>query len=314
MLRFIAKRLAFMALALVCVALITFTLMQMAPGNFLDIQILSSSLQTDVVSSRETIGRWEQRYGLDQPKHIQFFRFMKGMVTLDLGPSFQYPSLDVEEIIQKSFPVSLTLAVASVLVALIIAIPLGILAAVKQNSLWDYVAMFISMVGNAIPAYVLAVFLMLLFTLKLRVLPSGGWSEPKHMIMPVLALSLTSVAGIARYMRSSMVETLRADYIAAAWAKGGSFRNVVLNHALRNSLIPLITVVGPLLARLMVGTVFIESMFRIPGLGQYFAQAAANRDFPVLMTATVFFAFVIMTMNLIVDLLYGLLDPRIRYE
>ena len=304
-----------MVIALVFVSLLTFTLMHMAPGNFLDAKRISSGdVSGDEQASVDVIAEMEKRYGLDKPLYVQYLTYMKGMATWDMGPSFQFPQLHIEEIIGKAFPVSLTLAIFSVALSIIIAVPLGILAAVKQNTIWDYLSMFLSMIGNSIPAYVLAVFLILLFSLKLHWLPTAGWTEPKHVIMPVLALGLGSVGGIARYMRTSMVEALRQDYIAAAWAKGGSFTKVVLGHALRNSLIPLITVVGPQLARLMVGTVFIESMFRVPGLGSYFTLAANTRDYPLLMTSSVFFAFVIMAMNLVVDLMYGFLDPRIRFE
>jgi peptide/nickel transport system permease protein len=304
-----------MVIALVFVSLLTFILMHMAPGNFLDAKRISSGdVSGDEQASVDVIAEMEKRYGLDKPLYIQYLTYMKGMATWDMGPSFQFPQMDIQEIIAKAFPVSLTLALFSVALSIIIAVPLGILAAVKQNTVWDYCSMFLSMIGNSIPAYVLAVFLILFFSLKLHWLPTAGWTEPKHVIMPVLALGLGSVGGIARYMRTSMVEALRQDYIAAAWAKGGSFTRVVLGHALRNSLIPLITVVGPQLARLMVGTVFIESMFRVPGLGSYFTLAANTRDFPLLMTSSVFFAFVIMMMNLVVDLMYGFLDPRIRFE
>lgn len=304
-----------MLVALVFVSLLTFTLMHMAPGNFLDAKRFSSGdVSGDEQASVDVVAEMEKRYGLDKPLYVQYLTYMKGMATWDMGPSFQFPQLHIEEIIAQAFPVSLTLALFSVALSIVIAVPLGILAAVKQNTLWDYLSMFLSMIGNSIPAYVLAVFLILFFSLKLHLLPTAGWTEPKHVILPVLSLGLGSVGGIARYMRTSMVEALRQDYIAAAWAKGGSFRRVVLGHALRNSLIPLITVVGPQLARLMVGTVFIESMFRVPGLGSYFTLAANTRDFPLLMTSSVFFAFVIMLMNLVVDLTYGFLDPRIRFE
>lgn len=315
MLRFLLKRLGFMLVALVFVSLLTFTLMHLAPGNFLDAKRFSSGdVSGDEQASVDVVAEMEKRYGLDKPLYVQYLTYMKGMATWDMGPSFQFPQLHIEEIIAQAFPVSLTLALFSVALSIVIAVPLGILAAVKQNTLWDYLSMFLSMIGNSIPAYVLAVFLILFFSLKLHLLPTAGWTEPKHVILPVLSLGLGSVGGIARYMRTSMVEALRQDYIAAAWAKGGSFRRVVLGHALRNSLIPLITVVGPQLARLMVGTVFIESMFRVPGLGSYFTLAANTRDFPLLMTSSVFFAFVIMLMNLVVDLTYGFLDPRIRFE
>ncbi len=315
MLRFLGKRLSFMLLALIFVSILTFSLMHAAPGNFLDAKRLSSGdVSGDEQAAVDVLAEMEKRYGLDKPLWQQYLTYMQGMVTWNMGPSFQFPQLHIEEIIGNAFPVSLTLAILSVAVSILIAVPLGILAAVKQNTWWDYGAMFLSMVGNSIPAYVLAVFLILLFSLKLHLLPTAGWTETKHVVLPVLSLGLGSIGGIARYMRTSMVETLRQDYIAAAWAKGGSFRMVVLGHALRNSLIPLITVVGPQLARLMVGTVFIESMFRVPGLGSYFTLAANTRDFPLLMTSSVFFAFVIMMMNLVVDLTYGFLDPRIRFE
>lgn len=315
MLRFLAKRLGFMAIALLFVSILTFTLMHMAPGNFLDAKRISSGdVSGDEQASVDVIAEMEKRYGLDKPLPEQFLMYLKGMVTWDMGPSFQFPQLHIEEIIAAAFPVSLTLAILSVLLSVVLAIPLGILAAVKQNTVWDYTAMFFSMIGNSIPSYVLAVFLILLFSLKLHLLPTAGWTEPKHLILPVLALGLGGVGGIARYMRTSMVEALRQDYIAAAWAKGGSFRRVVLGHALRNSLIPLITVLGPQLARQMIGTVLIEEMFRVPGLGKFFTLAANTRDFPLLMTSSVFFAFVIMAMNLVVDLTYGFLDPRIRFE
>jgi peptide/nickel transport system permease protein len=315
MLRFLARRLGFMAIALLFVSILTFTLMHMAPGNFLDAKrIASGDVSGDEQASVSVIAEMEKRYGLDKPLYVQYLTYMKGLLTWDMGPTFQFPQMTVQEIIANAFPVSLTLAILSVLLSVVIAVPLGILAAVKQNTPWDYAAMFISMIGNSIPPYVLAVFLILLFSLKLHLLPTAGWTEPKHVVLPVLALGLGSVGGIARYMRTSLVEALRQDYIAAAWAKGGSFRRVVLGHALRNSLIPLITVLGPQLARLMVGTVFIESMFRVPGLGSFFTLAANTRDYPLLMTSAVFFAFVIMAMNLIVDLTYGFLDPRIRFE
>lgn len=318
MLRYIAKRLGLMLLSLLFISMMTFTLLQLTPGNFLDIQRQQDQVSMGTTSSArdalEAQQRMAERYGLNQPPWKQYLNYMKGAVQFKFGTSFKYPHLTIEEIIAMSFPVSMTLAVLAVLLALVIAVPLGILAAVKQNTVWDYLAMFLSVIGNSIPAYVLAIFLVLLFSIKLGWLPTSGWTEPKHAILPVLAMALESTAGMARYMRSSLLETLRREYIAAAWARGGSFRTVVLGHAVRNSLIPLVTILGPQLASLMMGVVVIETWFRVPGLGSYIASAAGARDYPLVMTGTLFFATVIMTMNLLVDVTYGLLDPRIRYE
>lgn len=318
-LRYVAKRLGLMALSLVVISIVTFTLMHLTPGNFLEIlnqQNMMSGLgsTSSMKDALEAQQRLAERYGLNQPLWKQYLNYMAGAVRFQFGNSFKYPHLLIEDIIASAFPVSLTLAVLAVSLALLIAVPLGIVAAVKQNTIWDYAAMFISILGNALPAYVLAVFLVLLFSIKLHWLPTSGWTEPKHAVLPVMAMALESVAGLARYMRSSLLETLRKDYIAAAWARGGSFRTVVLGHAVRNSLIPLVTVLGPQLASLMVGVFVIETMFRVPGLGMYLATAAGARDYPLLMTGTLFFATVIMTMNLLVDITYGLLDPRIRYD
>lgn len=317
-LRYLAKRLGLMTMSLLVISMMTFTLLQLTPGNFLDIQRQQDQISMGTTSgAREALEaqqRMAERYGLNQPPWKQYLNYMKGAVRFQFGTSFKYPHLTIEEIIASSFPVSLTLAVLAVSVALVVAVPLGILAAVKQNTIWDYLSMFISVIGNALPAYVLAVFLVLLFSIKLHWLPTSGWSEPRHAILPVMAMAIESVASLARYMRSSLLETLRKEYIAAGWARGGTFSTVVLGHAVRNSLIPLVTILGPQLASLMMGVFVIETMFRVPGLGMYMATAASARDYPLVMTGTLFFATVIMSMNLLVDITYGLLDPRIRYD
>lgn len=313
--RFLLKRLVRVALSLVAVSLITFVLLQAAPGNFADIQrVTSGATSLSAQQQDEVAGELSARYGPDVPAWKQYLIFMWGAVRWDFGPSYKYPHLTVQQIIATAFPVSATLALLAVGVAVLVAVPLGVLAAVRQNSLLDYGTMFVVTLGRALPNYLVAVFLILVFSKYLGLLPTRGWTEPKHVIMPLLALTVGSLAAIARYVRSSMLETLRQEYITAARAKGGGFRAVVFVHALRNSLIPLVTVLGPLLATLMTGTVFIEAMFGIPGLGLYFADAARARDMPLLMGSTLFFALILMTMNLLVDLAYGVLDPRIRYE
>lgn len=310
---FVLRRVARMLVSLVIISLITFGLLQLAPGDFASIQSATSgatgmaSGQTEQVSAQ-----FGERYGSDVPVWEQYLRFMVGIATWDMGPSYKYPTQTVEELIGQGFPVSATLAVLAVVVALVIAIPLGSFAAVRQNTRWDSGTMFVLTLFHALPGYLVAAFLVVIFAGSLRILPAAGWSGPQNMILPVAALALPPTAVLARYVRSSMLETLREEYITAAYAKGGSTRSVLIGHALRNSMIPLVTVVGPMLASLMTGTVFIETMFRIPGLGLTFTQAAASRDMPLLMGTTLFFAIILMVVNLVVDLLYGVIDPRIR--
>ena len=312
---YLAKRIARVLLSLVAVSLITFTLLQSAPGSFADIQRVTGGMSAVGASGTdEAVGALQSRYGDDIPSWRQYLIFMQGAVTWNLGPSYKYPTQDVQDIIAQAFPISATLAVLAVALALLLAVPVGVFTALRQNSGWDHGTMLAITVGHSLPSYLTASFLVLLFTATMHVLPSSGWDGPANMVMPVLGLALGPAAVLARYVRSSMLETLREEYVTAALAKGGPRRTVIIRHALRNSLIPLVTVVGPLLATLMTGTVFIEALFRIPGLGGYFANAAASRDMPLLMGTALFFALILMTTNLIVDLIYGVLDPRTRAE
>ncbi|GAB3422912.1 ABC transporter permease [Flindersiella endophytica] len=312
---YLGKRVVRLVLSLIAVSIIAFTMLQLAPGNFADIQrVASGATNIGGTGTEQTVAEFQSRYGEDVPVWMQYLKFMKGAVTWDFGPSYKYATLDVQDIIAQAFPVSATLAVLAVILALLIAVPIGVFASLRQGSAADSGAMFLVTLGHALPSYLTATFLILLFTATLHVLPSSGWDGPANLLMPVLALALGPTAVLARYVRSSMLETLREEFVTAALAKGGPYRTVVVRHALRNSLIPLVTVVGPLLAALMTGTVFVESLFRIPGLGLYFTTAAASRDMPLLMGTTLFFALILMVVNLIVDLIYGVLDPRIRND
>jgi peptide/nickel transport system permease protein len=313
--RYIVVRLLRMAVSLVIVSIITFALLQMAPGSFADIQrVTSGGAELSPTQATEVIGEFQNRYGADVPPWKQYLQFMQGAVRWDFGPSYMYPNLTVQEIIADAFPVSATLALISVGISVLLAVPLGVLAATNHNRAPDYVPMFVLTIGRAIPSYLIALFLILLFSRQLGWLPTRGWGSVEVAIMPVIALSIGSLAILARYVRSSMLETLRQDYIMAARAKGGGTFAVVYQHALRNSLIPFVTIVGPYLAALMTGTVFIEAIFGIPGLGLYFADAARSRDMPLLMGSTMFFALILMSMNLLVDLVYRMLDPRIGFD
>ncbi|MFS0892879.1 ABC transporter permease [Microbacterium sp. 179-I 3D3 NHS] len=309
--QFVGSRLLRLVLVLLAVSLITFTLLQLAPGNFADIQRLTSGATGIGTAGQDAVAvELDARYGEGTPVWMQYLLFMKGVLTWDMGPSYQYPSLTVQEIIAKAFPISFALAVLAVAIALLIAIPVGTLAALRRNSVWDHTVMFIVTLGFSVPNYLVAVFLVLVFSVFFKILPSGGWTGPENAVLPVIALAIGPAAVLARYVRSSVVETLGEEYVLTARAKGGPERIVILRHVLRNSLIPLVTVVGPLLAALMTGTVFVEQIFGIPGLGQYFAGAAANRDMPLLMASALFFALILVLANIAVDLAYGVLDPR----
>lgn len=313
--KYVGFRIIRLVLSLIAVSIITFGLLQLAPGSFADIsRVTSGATSIGATGTEAMVAETQNRYGSDVPVWKQYLTFMKGVVTWDIGPSYRYAGQSVQSIISSAFPVSASLALIAVAVALLIAVPAGVIAALRQNSPTDHGVMLAVTLGHALPNYLIAAFLILVFTAKLGWLPSSGWATPQNLILPVAALALGPAAVLARYVRSSMLETLREEYVTAALAKGGPEAVVIVRHALRNSLIPLITVTGPQLAALMTGTVFVEALFRIPGLGYYAATAAASRDMPLLMATVLFFAVIIMLMNLLVDLVYGLIDPRIRTQ
>lgn len=310
---FLARRVVRVVLSLVAVSVIAFTLLQLAPGEFADIVSISSgstglsSSETDSAAADITA-----RFGGGIPPWQQYLNYMKGVVTFDLGYSYQYPQFKVEELIATAFPVSAILAVSAIILALIIAIPVGVISAFRKGSAWDTGGMSVVTVGHALPNYLAGLVLVLIFSSIFHLLPTGGWDGVEYMILPTVALAIGAAGILARYVRSSMLETLSEDYIVTAHSKGGHPMIIMIRHALRNSLIPLVTVAGPLLAGLLTGTIFVEAVFSIPGLGSYFASAARFRDMPLLMGTTLFFAAILMIMNLVVDLLYAFLDPRTR--
>lgn len=315
MVKFILIRLLRIVISVIVVSMITFALLQAAPGNFADIaRVSSGATGMSPSQTTEIIGEIRGRYDPELPVWQQYVNYMKKAVLWDFGPSQGYPNQTVQEIIGRAFPVTLTMALISVVIAVILSIPLGVLTAVKHNTWIDYITMFLLTVGRALPNYLVALFLILFFARELKWLPTRGWGTLEEAIMPITALTVGSIAMLSRYVRTSMIETLRQDYITTVRAKGGNTQAVVVKHALRNSLIPFVTVVGPYLAGLMTGTVFVESIFAIPGLGMYFADAARTRDMPLLMGSTIFFALILMGMNLLVDIIYRLLDPRIGFQ
>ncbi|SEE91784.1 ABC transporter substrate-binding protein [Ruania alba] len=312
---FIGRRVLRMVLCLIAVSVLTFVLLQLAPGDFAGIQAVGGGtvgLAADATA--ESTAGLAARYGADVPLWEQYLRFMAGAVTGDMGPSYKYPQSSVEEIIAGAFPISASLAALAIAVAVMVAVPIGVLAAVRRRSPLDWGTMFVATLGHGLPNYLAGLVLVLIFAAGLGLFPTFGWTGPENMVLPVLALAISPIGQLARYVRSSVLENLREEYVVAARSKGGTARTILVRHVLRNSTMPLVTVVGPMFAGLATGTIFVEKIFGIPGLGHYFTEAAAARDMPLLMGTTLFFAALLMLMNLIVDLSYAVLDPRVRAD
>lgn len=305
MTKYIVKRLLFMVLALWVITTITFFMMHAIPGGpFTSDRQLPAAVEAAL----------NAKYKLDQPLYVQYFDYLKGLMRLDLGPSFKYEGVSVNEFIATGFPISASLGGLTIVFCLIIAIPLGITAALKNGKWQDMLTMFIATIGVTIPSFVIASLLMYVFSLKLGWLPTFGLNSWKGYILPVIAMGGYTLAYLARLMRSSLLEVMGQDYIRTARAKGLSEFKVVVRHALRNALIPLITVLGPTIAALLTGSFVIEKIFAVPGLGQHFVSSISNRDYTTIMGVTIFYAAILIAMTFIVDIFYCLIDPRIKLD
>ncbi len=284
---------------------LAFFLMRAAPGGPFDKE---KSLPPEIAANLAA------KYHLDEPLIMQYGRYLVQIARFDFGPSFQYKDWTVNELISAGFPVSLTLGGLAMLVAFSLGTSIGTIAAIKQNSAVDYSVMAVAMTGISIPNFVLAPAMILFFAVFNNWLPAGGWDWSfSRMILPVIALALPMVAYISRLTRGSMIEVLRSNYIRTAIAKGLPMRTVILRHALRPALLPVISFVGPATAAIITGSVVIEKIFTIPGLGSHFVQGALNRDYTLVMGVVIFYGVLIIAFNFIVDLLYAILDPKIRY-
>ena len=317
-LAFFSKRISALFASLVAVIVITFYLMHAAPGNFLEMQQVREAMASLDSKGREAQKAYEvefqKRYALDKPIYMQIGIYLKNAATFKFGPSFTNPNVPIEALVKEKFGTTLQIVVIGLVLALLIGIPLGVIAALRKNTLWDYGLMGVSMIGQVIPSFVIAVAFIVLFSVLLGWLPTSGWGQCRHYILPALAIGAAPIATVARFIRSSILETMEQDYIRTAYAKGISESRVIVAHALRNSLIPLVTVMGPQFSFMLLGSVLVEQVFRIPGLGSMFVTAAQQRDYPMLVTSTLIFAAAIMLVNLIVDVLYAVLDPRIKLE
>jgi oligopeptide transport system permease protein len=302
-LTFALKRLLSAVPTLFVLVALAFFLLRAAPGGpFDDEHALPAEVQAQVAAA----------YHLDEPLWRQFARYLGGLARGDLGPSFQYPGRSVNELIAAGFPVSLQLGLAAMLLALPLGCGLGIAAALKRDTLADRGLMTLATAGLSIPNFVVAPLLILGFALALGWLPAGGWDDWRSAVLPVAALALPQAAYLARITRGSMVEVLAQNYIRAARARGLPQRWIVMRHALKPALMPVLSYLGPALAQVITGSVVVEQIFSIPGLGRHFVQGALNRDYTLVMGVVVFYGALIVLLNLAVDLLYGALDPRVK--
>ena len=307
MLWFIIKRLLVTIPTIIVVITITWGLIRLAPGNFYSGEKrLPPAIEKNI----------REKYGLDKPWYQQYGKTMWNILRhQDFGTSLNFRGQSVNTIIRRSLPVSAGVGILAYLLALLIGIPVGSIAALKQNSRWDYSSMAITMLGISIPNFVLGPILVLIFSLSLYWLPPSRWNGffSLNIVLPVITLSAVYMAYIARLTRAGMLEVLRSDYIRTARAKGLSEKDVVIRHALRGGLMPVVSYTGPALAFLLTGTVVIEKIFALPGLGNYFIQASLNRDEPLIIGIVSFIAITLLLMNLLVDIAYAYLDPRVRY-
>lgn len=307
MLNYAVRRLLSAIPTLLIIITLAFFMMRLAPGGPFDREKqLPPEIEANILRA----------YNLDKPVYQQYFDYMKNIVRGDFGPSYKYLDFTVNDLIMTGFPVSLRLGLYAIIIAVVFGVTAGTIAALNQNSTFDYIVMAFAMTGIVIPNFVMAPLLALVFGVYLSLLPVAGWGGGKlqYQILPVITLALPQIAYIARLTRGSMVEVMNSNFIRTARAKGLAEKIVVVRHALRGGLLPVVSYLGPATAAVITGSVVIESIFDVPGIGRYFVNGALNRDYPVVMGVVIFYAVLIIMLNLIVDLIYGFLDPRVKVE
>lgn len=305
-LRHSATRLLGLIPTLLVLITIAFFLIRVAPGGPFD---------SEKILPPEIRANLDAKYHLDEPLVQQYFRYLGQIITFDFGPSFQYKDWTVNELIARGFPVSMTVGGLAMVLAFVLGTLIGITAALRQNTAVDYSVMGVAMLGISIPNFVVAPLLILVLAVYQGWLPAGGWDwSIQRMVLPVVTLALPVIAYIARLTRGSMIEVLHSNYIRTARAKGLPEHLVIRRHALKPALLPVISFMGPATAGLITGSVVIERIYSIPGLGSYFVQGALNRDYTLVMGVVIFYGVVIIVLNFIVDLLYAWMNPKIRYD
>ena len=305
MTRYLIRRLLWIIPVLFAVSIITFTLMHAVPGGP---WAREKALPANVIEALNA------KYGLDDPIPLQYIHWVGNLLQGNLGPSYKFVDRSVNDIVGGGLMVTIQLGLMAFALSVIVGIPLGIFAALGHNRWPDYLSTGISIIGIALPSFVLAIMLILFFGVTLHVLPTKGWKGPDTWILPTIALAGFPIAVIARYTRASMLEVTRKDYIRTAQSKGVADGNVVTRHMIRNALIPVVTILGPTLAFLVTGSFIIETIFAIPGVGRYYITSISQHDYGVLMAMTILYAFAVAFLNLVVDVAYAYIDPRIRYS
>ena len=303
MAKYILQRVIYMIITMFFVISITFFLMKLIPGTPFNNAEKLSPAQLQIM---------KDKYGLNDPVPVQYVNYLVNMVKGDLGVSFQFNNTPVTELISQRIEASALLGFQAMVVGSILGIILGVIAALKQNTWMDYTATFIAVVGKSIPSFVFAGLLQYYIGVKLGWFPVMFWRGPEYTVLPTIALAMFPISIAARFMRTEMIDVLGSDYITLARAKGASYFQISVKHALRNALIPVITVLGPLAVSLMTGSLVIEQIFSIPGIGEQFVKSINVNDYPVIMGTSILFAFLFVLIILIVDILYGIIDPRIR--
>src|SRR3990172_4602987 len=303
--KFIIRRIFWLVVVLLVVSFITFSLMHLVPGGPWD---------RDKTLAPKVVEAIKKKYGLDKPFFIQFGDFLWGIVQGILGVSYTRQDRNVTDILLQGLPKTATLGVTAFMLAILIGIPFGMASALKQNSPVDYLSVIFSTIFASIPGFVLGILLIIVFSVTLHWIPTGGWGSLRQIIMPSFALAALPAAFVARITRSSTLDVMRQDYVRTAYAKGLRERIVLVRHILRNALIPVVTIAGPALASLIAGSFIIENLFSIPGIGRLFVNGVFARDYGLIMGGILFYAFAVALVNLIVDVLYAVIDPRIRYD
>lgn len=304
MTRYILKRLGYSLITLWVIVTLTFILMRLLPGKpFTGAKPIPEAIEENL----------NRRYGLDQPLHVQYGKYIGNLLKGDLGMSMFQQNRSVNSIIADGFPVSASLGIRALIFALTAGLLLGIVASINHGKTWDYFTMFVAVLGVSVPSFIIGGIIQYIFGVKpFRILPVAGWDGFKYTIMPSFALGLGTLAVMARMMRASMLDVLNQDYIKTAKAKGLPRKTIIWRHAIRNAILPVVTILGPLVASITTGTFVVENIFGIPGLGKHFVNSVNQNDYTLIMGLTLFYAILLIGMNFIVDIAYGFVDPRIR--
>ncbi|KII79636.1 oligopeptide ABC transporter permease OppB [Vibrio renipiscarius] len=306
MLKFIAKRIFEAIPTMLVLITVSFFLMRFAPGN---------PFSSERPLPPEVMANIEAKYGLDKPVAEQYFTYLTNVIQGDFGPSFKYLDYSVNELMADALPVSAKVGVIAFIFTVILGVSIGTFAALRQNSIVDYAIMSTAMLGVVLPSFVLAPALIYLFSLHWKIFPAGGWQDGgfQYLVLPVIAMSLLYVATFARITRGSMIETLNSNFIRTARAKGLSYPYIVVKHALKPALLPVVSYMGPAFVGIITGSVVVETIFGLPGIGKLFVNAAFNRDYSLVMGVTILIGFLFILFNAIVDILLAMIDPKIRY-